>query len=792
MSVMRRAVVDVAAVAAIVAVTLVGWWPTFADAAYLVAGVGALVIGVVIAVIGTRFRLGILSLAGLTVAAYFVLGGPLALAHTTIAGVIPSLETLRELALGAVTSWKSLLTTVAPVAYVDGHALVPFLLTLVVTVVAASLALRLSHPGWALIPLGVLLALQIAFGTFEAALPLLQGVVLAVVVIAWLALREAWAPARGRIAVAGDAAQVERGGARARLVAGAVVLALACGAGVGADALMTQADTREVIREHIVPPFDVHEYPSPLQAYRKYVRDAKEEALFTVAGGLPGDTRVRLAVMDDYDGVVYNVSDEGSTDTSAFTHLRTGMADDAEGDPVSIDVAVDAYADVWVPDTGHVDAISYHGSRSDELRRETYYNDDTGTAIASVGLREGDAYTVDAVLAEPPSDAALKDTPISRVDVPEPENVPEGIAEFAADTIADAETPIERVRALEAELSEHGFFSHGLEGEVYSLPGHSARRIQTLLEGEQMVGDDEQYAVAMALMAAEVGIPARVVMGFHDDAPSSDDEKDEGDKGDEDGAEEPQGSSDDFVATGDNLHAWVEVPFEGYGWLAFDPTPPEDQEPQQETEKPKPDPKPQVVQPPPPPQEPADLPPLIPDDEDDEEESSPLWGILGLILGIVGISLLVVILLMLPFVVIGLLKAARRRRRLHAAVPADRIAGGWEELMDRAADYGAAAPVGHTRWEEAVLVGGRLEEPRMRQLAVRADASVFGPGQPSVIEIDAYWKQIDEVVDALSEKASFWKRMRARVSVSSLVHGSALSARVRALRERVAALRKDG
>ncbi len=784
MSVRRRAVVDIAAIAAIVAVTLVGWWPTFAGAAYLIAGVGALAAGVGIAVVGTRFRLGILSLAGLTVAAYFLLGGPLALAHTTIAGFVPTLETLRELAVGAITSWKSLLTTVAPVSYVDGHALVPFIVTLVLTVVAASLALRLAHPGWALIPLGVLLSLQIAFGTFEAALPLVQGLVLAVVAVVWLALREAWSPARRRVAVSGGAAGAGYGGGRARLVAGAVVLVIACGAGIGADALTSRGETREVIREHIVPPFDIHEYPSPLQAYRKYVRDYKEEALFTVAGGLPKDTRVRLAVMDSYDGVVYNVSDEGTDDSSAFTHLRADMARDVRGDPVSLDVSVDAYADVWVPDTGHVDGIEYRGDRSDALRRETYYNADTGTAIASVGLREGDAYAVDAVSSSPPPDSALKSTPIARAEVPEPESVPEGIAEFAADTIADAETPIERVRALESELSEHGFFSHGLEGEVYSLPGHSARRIQTLLEGEQMVGDDEQYAVAMALMAAEVGIPARVVMGFHDEAPQSEDEAEQD--------AQPDDGSGDFVATGDNLHAWVEVPFEGYGWLPFDPTPPQDQEPQQETEKPKPDPKPQVVQPPPPPQEPADLPPLIPDDKDEEEESNPLWGVLGLILAIAGLSLLVVILVMLPFVVIALLKAARRRRRLHAAIPADRIAGGWEELMDRAADYGATAPAGSTRWEEALLVGGRLEEPRMRQLAVRADASVFGPGQPSVIEIDAYWKQVDEVADSLSEGASFWKRMRARLSVASLAHGSALAARVRSLRERVASLRKDG
>lgn len=778
----RRWAVDLAAVALVVAVTLVGWWPSFSSAAYLVAGAGALVVGLGIAALGARFRLGILTLAGLTVVAYFLLGGALALSHTTIAGVVPTIETLRQLALGIVTGWKSLLTSVAPVAVVDGHALVPFISTLVATVIAASLALRMRSPGWALIPLGALVALEIALGTFEESLPLVQGIVISATVVAWLALREAWAPAESAVAVGDGAAISSHGSGRHRLLAGGVVLALAAGVGVGADALMPRNLTRDVVREHIEPPFDIHQYPSPLQAYRLYVRDFKEDPLFTVAGGLPDGVRVRLGVMDAYTGVVYDVSDEGSPGSSDFAHLAGDMAMGEKGDDVTLDIRIDGYDDVWVPDVGHVDDIEFHGDRADDLRRSAYYNAETGTAIVQDGLREGDSYTVHAVNSGAPADSTLAKVPFAKVDLPQPENVPEGVAAFAADTIAEAETPIERVRAIEAELSQYGFFSHGLAGEAYSLPGHGARRMQTLFENDQMVGDDEQYAVAMALMANEVGIPARVVMGFHDDLPTP-----EG----EDGAAEPDASGD-FVADGDNLHAWVEVAFEGYGWLPFDPTPPEDQEPQQETTDPKPDPKPQVVQPPPPPQEPADLPPLIPDEKEQEDENSPVWGVFWLVLAISGLSLLALIILASPFVAIVLMKAARRRRRLTAPAPADRISGGWEELMDRATDYGATAPAGHTRWEEAVLVGGRLAEPRMSQLAIRADASVFGPGDPPDAEIEQYWKQVDEVVDAMGEKASFWKRTKARVSVASLANGSRLKARLRSLRERLASSRKEG
>ncbi len=40
--------------------------------------------------------------------------------------------------------------------------------------------------------------------------------------------------------------------------------------------------------------------------------------------------------------------------------------------------------------------------------------------------------------------------------------------------------------------------------------GHGAGRLATFLEGKQIIGDDEQYAAAMALLANAVGVPARV------------------------------------------------------------------------------------------------------------------------------------------------------------------------------------------------------------------------------------------------------------------------------------------
>src|SRR5699024_423277 len=154
-----------------------------------------------------------------------------------------------------------------------------------------------------------------------------------------------------------------------------------------------------------------------------------------------------------------------------------------------------------------------------------------------------------------------------------------------------------RAVALEQWL-QNSAFSHGLskedtgraEDDPMSRAAHGTQRITQLLTSDQRDGDDEQYAGALTTMARAPCMPARVVMGFH--------------------ADESEPHVDPFIASGATVHAWVEVAFDGFGWVSFDPTPSEDNVPEEITESPRQEPRPQVLQPPPPPQQPADEPPL--------------------------------------------------------------------------------------------------------------------------------------------------------------------------------------
>src|SRR5690606_17583001 len=72
---------------------------------------------------------------------------------------------------------------------------------------------------------------------------------------------------------------------------------------------------------------------------------------------------------------------------------------------------------------------------------------------------------------------------------------------------------------------------------------------------ERKTGYCVHYASAMAVMARELGIPARIAVGFQP------------------GARRFNDGSNIYEVSTDDLHAWPELYFDGVGWLRFEPTP---------------------------------------------------------------------------------------------------------------------------------------------------------------------------------------------------------------------------
>jgi transglutaminase-like putative cysteine protease len=745
---------DQGAMALLIGVGVVGFGPLFGGTGYLIAGLGGMILGLGLGWLGARFTLGILTLSAATVAAYLLFGAALAVPTTALGHVVPSLASLHSLLLGAVQTWKQVLTVAPPVGAIPGTLILPFLTALVCSVTASSLALRLRRPGWALLPAGAVIIVAITFGTSEAAFPLAQGLVFAVAAVCWLAWRRASHRDRQ---LESDTDQASEANAhrrlRARRVAAAAgVITAAVVTAVLLQSIVVPADARQILRTAVIPPVDIQNYPSPLQSYRKYVKAGvnPKNVLFSVSGLRKG-TRIRLATLDSYDGTVYSVAADGGSGAGSFSAVTGGvtaaadpfLAGTAQGTPETITVTAGSLTGVWMPDIGYPTSVIFAGKRAQQLAGGLNYNATTGVAISTTGLQQGDSYTVRAIV--PTTTGASARDSLANVTLPQNQSVPDAVSAFAATATSSAQTPLARLHALTTALATKGFFSHGLSGDYASLPGHGTQRLTSFLGGAQIVGDDEQYAVAMSLMANQLGIPARVVMGFYPKTYA------------------PERS---VAITGADLHAWVEVDFDKLGWIAFDPTPDQNKKPDQQMVKSQVDPRAQVLQPPPAPPVAVSAPndPATRGGKSTKVTTSTIDTILGL-LRIGGSGLGVLALLFGPVLLIAFLKARRRRRRATAAHGADRLSGGWDEIVDVAQDLGTPLTAGRTRMEGALMLAERYPTAGIMPVATIADTGVFGPLEPSAEDTAAFWTQVNMLVKEMHGSAGRFRRLKARLSI---------------------------
>ncbi|WP_169164999.1 transglutaminase-like domain-containing protein [Cellulomonas taurus] len=811
-----RAAADIAVPALAVLAALTPLLPVYGGLTVLRPVVGGVLVGTSLAVAMVRWRWNGLIGTAVTLAVAAIVGGPLATPDTTVAGILPTPASLAQVVRGAALGWKDMLTLQPPLGDA-GWLLVPaFLLALIGALVGVRLALAADR--WAplaAIPAPVVFAVAVLLGARDAVAPAMVGAVLGLGLLLWAS----WRAGRFRLR---------------RPAVLALLLVIALAAGIGGGAAVQAADDRFVLRERLIPPFDPYDYPSPLSAFRNYVKQDDTRDLFTVTG-LPQGGRIRLATFDRYDGVVWNVAGDGSSRSSGQFRRVGAVVDETAGsvagERATVDFRIDGLTGVWLPTVGAAEAIDFDDAAA---RSELRYNDATGSAVLTGGLTSGTHYTVDTVIPAEPDDDQIGSAPAAATDLPEPDGVPDAVVSAAGDAARDAETPLAVARAIEQELSEGGYFSHGLTaaGDYPSLSGHGADRLTSLLGGDLMVGDDEQYAAAMALMAREMGLPSRVVLGF---VPGM---TDDGDITARD-ADEP------VTVTGSDIHAWVEIQFTGYGWITFDPTPPESQTPQEDDQTSPSEPEPQVAQPPPPPADPVDPPD---DDAEDPQTDDPsdtgaltVWQTVLLAVG-AGSGLLV--LLAAPFLAIIALKARRRHQRRNDPEPVRRVVGGWQEVLDLATDLrlstdplatrretaqalvaafatggtatsgrkatGATAelPDGHrtartdSSDQPATRRARRAETrpdawrdtrqdtaadalaPAVRDLAAQADAAVFGADDPTVDQAQRFWADVDATLARMRAATPRRARWRGRITTRSLRARAAERRRRRVIRTR--------
>ncbi|MFT4261762.1 MAG: transglutaminaseTgpA domain-containing protein [Nocardioides sp.] len=722
----------------VIGLGLVAAWP-FGDAwagqRWLVAVGGGLVLGALVALAGHLLRLGPWATALLLALGYLVAGPGLAVPDAATSGIGPNATAIRQLLHGAVESWRDSLTAPVPLADTEGLLVVPLICGLVAGLLAGVFLWRSRWPALAGVAIAGLFVAAAAFGDIDAQHVVLRGLVLAIALVVWLRMR----------ALRHIKARWGR-----RVLMTAVVVGIAAGAaGIATPGLTANAE-RHVLRDYVEPPFNPQDYPSPLSKYRSYVNSdtAKNKQMFSVKGLTKGSL-VRLATMDYYDGIVWNVAGgpDSASDSGTFRRLRSDATADSDATEVEITVLDTDYHDPWVPTIGDTETIEVEGDPA--ATAGLVYNSETGTMANPRLVAPGSTFLLHSDVTEQPKAETIAQTEADHsVDLPDPKMVPEelvnrvkqwqGNDEFAGGTEGAW------LQFLTAAFKNKGFFSDG-DGNVPA--GHGYSRIQLLTKlNTQPIGDDEQYAAAMALAAQSMrGLPARVVIGFRTPSDST---------------------TSEVTVQGKDMAAWVEVKLDDVGWVAFDPTPPDQQILQRPKEDPNDDPQPQVLQPPQTPGEPKEAGANL-QQGDDKKSKFDLWALVGDALA-VAVTAGKVALITSPLWGILLIKRIRRRRRRKAADPTARLSGGWKEVADRARDLGLKLPYSNTRAENGQLLAERFSSDTSAVLAARADEHVFGPVAPTDDEVRAYWTDVRAEVRRMRRSQPLWRRPLAWFSPASI------------------------
>jgi transglutaminase-like putative cysteine protease len=260
----------------------------------------------------------------------------------------------------------------------------------------------------------------------------------------------------------------------------------------------------------------------------------------------------RLYTLDEFDGESWRSSDpDGSEDGQTVT-VPT-LLPQSQGYSPPPDSQTQSYTFTILSgfDSGHALPMAHTPEEitAGDLGDVTW-DPYRGQAFVDGGLDAGLQYTVRSRIVVPTPEELDRVRNLTRQQYGRwtdlPGDLDPRIEEIARDWTEGAVSDYDKVLAIQQRF-------HG-EGFVYSTDVEPTDDADAVLEflTQTRTGFCQQYATAMAVLVRELGIPARVAVGYRA------------------GTEQDDGT---YLVQSKDAHAWVEVLFEGYGWLQFEPTP---------------------------------------------------------------------------------------------------------------------------------------------------------------------------------------------------------------------------
>jgi transglutaminase-like putative cysteine protease len=619
-------------------------------------------------------------------------------------------------------SWNRLLTAAVPVDPWAELLVVPAVVMWATAFSAVLLTLRTRHVLAPLAPplAGFLFAVLVVGNQAGGHAP--ATVVFLVAALALIAIRT-------HSSASSSAVRVERQSPRPLVALAVVALMVAAAAlfGVvgGQVPLLASGAHRFDVRDLLAPPVTGSDTLTPLAQLKRQLNEDPPRTLFTVR--LEGEfsaevDRVRTAALDAFDGTTW-------TSTGTYRVAGSRLTVDPElvhGKPLTAHVELKEFSGPYLPVVGWPSRLAAPG----ETRGQFGFDPDSGVVVSTGPAPRELRYDVTGEVRR--RDEGLSRVATAAYDSPQlPAGLPERLRALAEQFRSN---PYDRLVSLESYLRSARY-------RLDRPPGHSYAAISRLLE-EGMTGGGyaEQTASAFTVLARFWGFPARVAVGYRLDA--------------------VQGGV--FHVTTANAHAWSEVHFAGYGWVAFDPS-------RTDVTLPNPQPEaPRVV--PPRPAPPSTAPPATPPADAAKAAARPAEAAgergLGWNKVLHGTAALVpaaVVLMMLTGGAVVIVKAVRRRLRRRVPDHADQVLGAWREQLDRLIERGISPPVSLTFHEVARHVRARLgdaAEP-VETTAELATTAIYASEHVDRADAEHAWELVARLNTELYPRRLSAARLRA-------------------------------
>ncbi|MGH2657790.1 MAG: transglutaminase TgpA family protein [Actinomycetota bacterium] len=489
------------------------------------AAAGVLAVGVAALLARRHLGVSLLASAGALLLALGILVYP----RTTWAG-LPTDDTIRAILGAMVRVGERASAEVAPAPAFASLMTASVIAVWASATAAHALAIRSRSAVLPLLPPAALLAFS-GVVTDEGPRP---GYVVAFLVVAFAVLfggallrLRSWGPALGGRSGTGEGARWARWLGLAALGTALIVPGVLPGLEGGPVLRLN----RPAARVTISPIVDIR--PSLLQ------RPAAD--LFTVQS----DTSAywRMVTLDRFNGRVWTSSDVSARDGDPVEPPVDFLAGDLPQEGIRIEqtIEIGELSSAWLPTAYRAVEVAMQGLAA-------RWDPATGILATDDEPDAGFRYRVTSIVPEPsperldrldprdaPTEARLTGLPIE---------TPSRIFAIAGDLTEEAETPFRKLLAIQEHLRQFTY-------DERAPAGHGIDDLLFFMEQSRR-GYCEQFAGTMAVLARALGYPARVAVGFQ--------------------AGDPDSAGRFRVTTGD-VHAWPEVLFPEYGWMAFEPTP---------------------------------------------------------------------------------------------------------------------------------------------------------------------------------------------------------------------------